>query len=252
MKLLFPNNIFSKILAQSLPAEFRSEVSFVPASTISRSIEEGSADMGLIPSLDLIKHPQFFVSGRIAVSFDGSLSNSYLYFQPDKEDLKDIYFAGDVTVNEILLSKILFKERYSIDIEAHLETEQVRISEKNYLLTGDINLRDDMLQNQFSLSDEVSNMLEQPYVNFIMASKTEDNVEKLNARVDNLDNLIDDKLEDFIATFKLGENTHEFIMNNINSVYYEITESEQEGLMELLRLPYYNGTMDEMIEIKLI
>lgn len=252
MKLLLPNNIFARLFLKSLPEALKGNVAFAPSSELSLKLSQDEADIALIPSLDLIKHKDFFISGRNAISFDGNLSSAFLYFQPDKENLSDIYFAGDVSVNELLLSEILFREKYSLDIKLHLSTGALNLSERNYMIVGDANYKDSMLDHQFSFADELSNMLELPYVNFVLASRQQESISSFCDGLENLDMNIEDNAEQMISGFHLEERTAEFVRNNLNSVYFEITEPEQEGLLELLKLPYYHGRMDDIIEPKLV
>jgi hypothetical protein len=235
MRILFPQNIFCRILSFAFPEELGKQISFREASVISNELEEGNADLALVPSCDLLKHPEFFISKSIAISFDGQLSSSYIYFIPGQNKFEELFLGGDVSSNEVILSKILFKERYSSDIQIHLAAGEQNKT-KNNLYTG----------------DELSTMLFLPYVNFIFVSRDEKFIHKLNDNLEDLDSWLEKNINLVLNKLKLTAQQDNFIRENFNSVYYEMTENELEGLTELIRLPYYHGLVDEMIELKFV
>ena len=152
------------MLAEVLPEELKKDLHFMEASVLSTELENGNCDCALVPTCDLLKHSHFFVSSKIAISFDGLLSNAFFYFMPDQNSFSDIYMKGDISTNEIILSKILFKEKYSADIQIHLETGSIDPSAKNYLIAGDANLEKGRFNSGLSFSDEISEMLFMPAI----------------------------------------------------------------------------------------
>lgn len=240
------------MLSEVLPAQLRKDLAFREASVISTELENGNADIALVPSCDLIKHSHFLVSSRIAVSFDGLLSNAFYYFVPEQNRFSDIYMYGDISTNEIILSKILFKEKYSTDVQIHLETGKIDTSQKNYLMVGDVNLEKGRFNSGMSLSDEVSEMLFMPYVNFVAVSKEASYLEELHKVLKDTDVLIEDNLDKLLKHIEIDEASKEIIKNNFNSVYFEMTNSEVEALKELLQLPYFHGITDDMVELKFV
>ena len=253
MKFVTPKNIFTSLLLTSLYNEIKLDVQFKEASLISTELESNIDLLGIIPSCDLIKHQEFFVSRKIALSFDGILSNAYFYFTHNQNKFTDLYLSGDVTSNEIILSKILFKERYSSEIQLHLGTEKINKDEKNYLVVGDKNLSGGLYSGGLSYSDELSTMIFLPYVNFVIASKSKEMVERFNSVVkNNIDEDIENNLKDYLGKSNMEVDIQNFVSDNFNSVYYEMTESEKEGLLELLQLPYFHGIYDDIFEIKFV
>lgn len=223
---------------------------FRDASVLSGELEKGNADIALIPSCDLIKHPDFFISSRVALSFDGLLSNAFFYFIPGQNKFTDLYLKGDITTNEIILSKILFKERYSSDVQIHLEIHETEFGKKNYLIAGDSNFKNDNFSKGLSFSDELSTLLFLPYVNFVVASKEKSIIEHFNETHIVVEN--DDNSVDLLRDVNLQEASISYLKENINSVYFEATDTEMEGLKELLLLPYYHGITDEIVELKIV
>lgn len=240
------------MLAEVLPLELKKDLLFKEASVLSTELENGNADVALIPTCDLLKHPHFLVSSKVAVAFDGLLSNAFFYFTPDQNRFSDIYIKGDISTNEIILSKILFKEKYSTEVQIHLETGNIDPSAKNYLIVGDANLEKGRFNSGMSLSDEISEMLFMPYVNFVAVSKESSYLDELHKALQDTDVLIEDNLDKLLRTFEVDENSKETIKNNFNSVYYEMTNSETDALKELLQLPYFHGIINDMVELKFV
>lgn len=240
------------MLSEVLPQELRKDLQFREASVISTELEQGNCDLALLPACDLLKHSHFLVSSKVGISFDGLLSNAYFYFMPEQNRFSDIYMKGDISTNEIILSKILFKEKYSTDVQIHLETGQMDLQAKNYLMVGDINLEGGRFNSGMSLSDEISEMLFMPYVNFVAVSKETQYLEELHQALKDTDVLIEDNLDRLLKSYEIDEGSKETIKNNFNSVYFEMTNSEVEALKELLQLPYFHGITDDMVELKFV
>lgn len=240
------------MLSEVLPQELKDSLIFREASVLSTELESGNADLALVPSCDLIKHPHFLVSSKVAISFDGLLSNAFFYFMPDQNKFSDVYMHGDISTNEIILSKILFKEKYSTDVQIHLDTARIAAGSKNYLIIGDTNLEHGLFNSGMSLSDEVSEMLFMPYVNFVAVAKEASYLEELHRALHDTDVLIEDNLDKLLKPFQIDEAAKEVIKSNFNSVYFEMTASEVDALKELLQLPYFHGITDDMVELKFV
>jgi hypothetical protein len=240
------------MLEEVLPESLKKDLAFREASILSTELENGNCDLAIVPSCDLLKHPHFWVSSKVAISFDGLLSNAFFYFMPEQNKFSDIFMKGDISTNEIILSKILFKEKYSTDVQIHLETGQVVPGLKNYLMVGDINLEQGRFNSGMSLSDEISEMLFMPYVNFVAVAKERSFLEELHEALKDTDVLIEDNLDKLLKTFEIDENSKETIKNNFNSVYFEMTDAEVEALKELLQLPYFHGITDDMVEVNFV
>ena len=132
MKLILPKNIFSSFLKPLLPPEYQNELMYQEFSLICKSLEYNTSAIALIPSLELVNHRNLFVSNKIALSFDGVLSNSYFYFIEGEKKFQRIYLRGDISLNEILLAKILFAEKFSSQIEITLDTNKIRKGKRLY------------------------------------------------------------------------------------------------------------------------
>ncbi|MFC2133265.1 hypothetical protein ACFLTH_01495 [Bacteroidota bacterium] len=252
MKLIIPRNIYSAIFALSLPDEMKESIMVESSSLIIRELKNGNADIGLIPSIDLLKHNDLFVSKKIGISFDGLLSNSYLHLIPETSTFSDVYLNGDVSLNEIVLTKIIFKERFKSEVTIHLDSNPLEFGKKNYLIVGKDNDSEENFDKGISFSDLIAEIIDRPYVNFVLVSPDKNKLKNFTEKMENWDKKIEDNLEDYLNNIDEREEVSEFIRLNFNSAYFEITENEMEGLNDLLKLPFYHGMIDEIVELKWI
>ncbi len=109
-KILLPQNVFSKILLSELNINENYTIEFQPSSLIANKLSQDDNSIGLIPTLDLVTFNDLYISSKIGLSFNALLSNSYIHFKEEQKTIEQIFLKGDVTSNEIILSKILFKE----------------------------------------------------------------------------------------------------------------------------------------------
>lgn len=252
MKLFIPQSIYSAVFAITLSDELQSNTVVKPSSMIAQEIENNDDSIGLMPSCDLYKHKNLFVSKKGAISFDGILSNTYIYFTPEQERFDDLYLRGDVSTNEIILSKILFSERYGTEVNVNLDINKPDFSERNYIVVGNENLDYEPFERGMSFADQVAALIDAPYVNFVFASKNEHLLRNFNSQFEKIDQRIEDNIEQFLEKIQLLEIVRQKIINGLNSVYYEMTDVEVDSLNELLRLPFYRGIFKEIVELKFV
>lgn len=252
MKIYVPANIYSALLGLYLPDELKNGVEILPSSMIAKKVMENEEGVGLIPSLDLLKLPDLKLSKKIALSFDGALSQSYFYFVPEQNKFDKILMRGDVSTNEIILSKILFNERYDLNPEVVLDTGDLDTNEHNYLISGQENNDLVVKHNGVSFADQIAEFIDYPYVNFVLASKDESAVEQVSNSLKDLDLKIEENIVTLLDKIQLPSELNKFMTENIDTVYYEMTENEVEGLHELLKLPFFHGIVDDMIELKFV
>ncbi len=252
MKLIIPQNIYSALFAMSLPDELKKNIEVKPSSVICNELEKDSNAAGLMPSMDIYKHKDLFVSSKLGISFDGVLSNTYIYFEPEQLSFNDLFLRGDVSTNEIILSKILFTEKYAQDVNIVLDTNPVDFGNRNYIVVGNENLDFNPIDKGMSFADQISSLIDYPYVNFVIASKNQGNIIELENTLPSLDKKIEDNIEKYLSKIDLRENLYDSIVAELNSVYYEITENEKEALYELIKLPFYKGIFEEIIDIRFV
>ncbi|MCX6173214.1 MAG: hypothetical protein NTZ27_00465 [Ignavibacteriales bacterium] len=252
MKLILPKNVFSAILKTALPQEYQTEILYQESSLICKSLEYNTSAIALIPSLELVNHRNLFVSNKIALSFDGVLSNSYFYFIEGEKKFQKIYLRGDISLNEILLAKILFAEKFSSQIDITLDTNKTVEKGRDYIIAGDENFHSWDYSSAISLSDEVSEMIDLPYVNFVFASQDKNALEKFNEQINPVDEKIDSDIANIIKELNLSEKAKEFLTENLGSVYFDMTDNEETAVNELIKLIFYHGIIDDIFEVKFL
>ena len=250
MKIILPKNIFSSILVSELQKNEGFEISFKESSLISKDLEFNTSAIALIPTIDLINHRNLFVSNKLALAFDGALSNSYFHFVEGEKKIEKIYLRGDVSLNEILLTKILFSERYSANLEVALDPSKIAEKGKDFLVVGDENFTSWDFQNALSLADEASELMEFPYVNYVFASPDREALQKFNESVYTVDPIIEDQIEKIIDPSILSAEAKSFITQNIGSLYFDMTDNEVNAVNELIRLVFYHGIIEDMFDVK--
>jgi hypothetical protein len=246
MKILIPKNIFGALLSLNFPDNIKEKVEVMPSSMITSEIIKGNADVGLIPSLDLLNHPELKISGEIGISFDGLLSNAYLYFAPEQNSFEKINLRGDVSSNEIILTKIMFQERFDIEVEVTLDTKPVDFDENNYLIVGSENDEYVINKNGISFADQIAELIDYPYVNFVLASNDETRLTELVKLITGIDKKVEDDLFNLLSKMKLQKANEDLFIENIDSLYFELTQNEREALDELIKLTFYHGIVEEI------
>jgi hypothetical protein len=204
---------------------------------------------GLIPSMDLITNKDLFISSEIGISFDALLSNAYIHFKEEQETIDELFLRGDVTSNEVILSKILFKEFYDVEIKTTLLNKEVTDFKDNLLIIGDENYEKELFLNGLSFSEEIIELVNAPYVNFVLASGSEDIIKKFNS--DHKTNFQKGHSENFNELFPTFPQTSlDFLSVNIQHLVFDFEEQDREGITQLLQMPYYHGMTKDIIDVK--
>ncbi len=250
MNIILPENIFTSVIALSLPETMKKILSFHPASSISAELEKDRSNIALIPATDILNHRELFVSRKYGVSFEGSLSNTYIYFSENRS-VKLLNIAGDVSSSEVILSKILFKELYNLETEVGLSVS-LNKDTNNLILAGKANFYKDRLFDGISFSEEIIELLSLPYVNFVLASANEHLVQELETILLKKIPEVYNNFEKLDQYFSFSERTLKYIKQNIASLVLEFDGQDVEAFNQLLMLPYYYGIVNDIIEPKFI
>lgn len=250
MNIYLPDNLFGRLIAKKFPKRKAKEMNFLSVQQITSRVLEDEEGVGLIPTMDLINHRELFVSSKLGISFDGSLNNSYYYFGENQKTIKDIYMIGDITSVEVILTKVLMSELYNITAEIHLSAVDELSKDKNYLVAGDRNFNGDLVLRGISLSEEVSDHLEVPFVNYIFASKKEALIKDLHKEVTEIDE--DFRMGDLNVDYEFSEATEDYFSNNLSSIVIKFDESDIEGIKQLLLLPYYYQIVEDIFEVNFV
>jgi len=250
-KIYLPQNIFTRIFLSELSEDTDAGFQYLSSALISRKISTEENSIGFIPSMDLITHKDLFVSAEIGISFNALLSNSYLHFKENQTTIDKLFLKGDISSNEALLSKILFKEMYDVDITPRLITPEFMVQDENILIAGDENYDKELFLNGLSFAEEIIELINAPYVNFLLASKDE-NVLK-SFVIKHRDDFVIGHPDSFDHLLKdFPQNSIEFISVNMQHVIFDLEDQDLEGIKTLLQLPYYHGITQDLFEIKFV
>jgi len=248
-KFYLPQNIFSRILLSEI--EDKSDFEFLPSSLVVKSISNNEDSFGLIPTMDIISNKDLFISSEIGVSFDALLSNAYIHFKEEQETIEELFLKGDVTSNEVILSKILFKEFYDVEIKTTLLNRELPDFNDNILIIGDENYEKGLFLNRLSFSEEIIELINAPYVNFVLAGTSEEIL--TNFVQNHKENFKKAHSEDFNALFpNFPQSSLDFLSVNIQHLVFDFEEQDIEGIKQLLQMPYYHGMIKEIIEVKFV
>ena len=250
MKIFFPDNIFTRLLVAVIDKEESKELLFEPSSILSKKLNDDPHSAALIPTLELITNKELFVSKSVGISFEGPLSNSFIYYEPGLNEIANIKLAGDISSMEVILSKIIFKELYDSDIEIAIQTKLDAKASGNYLIAGDENFNNARFEKGISIAEEVIEIISAPFVNYVLASNDKNLIEEYSSKL--LPVL--DKIEYINSSFPDNFNlkSSEFIKENFSSVTYKLDEQDIAGINELLQLPYYHGLIKDLIEVNFV
>lgn len=252
MNIYFPQNIFTQLIKSSLPENMQEDIEFRPGALVTSEILGNKGSVGLIPTLDLIKHKDLFVSKSFGVSFESDLCNSYLYFLTHGKDIKNIYMSGDVTSNEAVVAKLILKELYGTEVELNLLTDLNQAEGKNVLLVGDENFIGDKFLSGISFAEEIIEVLSLPYVNFILASSDESALEDFHKSINDMQTKIYNLVEEESFGSEFSKVTKSSIRNGISSFICKLDEQDMHGIEQLLRLPFFHEIIPDIIEVKYV
>jgi predicted solute-binding protein len=250
MKIFFPDNIFTRLLVAVMDKEEAKEFLFEPSSILSKKLNDNPHSAGLIPVLELITNKDLFVSNSVGISFEGPLSNSFIYYEPGLKEINKIKLAGDISSMEVILSKIIFKELYDSDIEIGIQTKLDAKISGNYLIAGDENFINARFEKGISIAEEVIEIISPPFVNYVLASKDKNLLEKCSSKLLPVLDKIEYNNSIFPDNFNLKSS--EFIKENFNSITYKLDEQDITRINELLQLPYYHGLIKDLIEVNFV
>ncbi|MEE9432285.1 MAG: hypothetical protein V3V16_14645 [Melioribacteraceae bacterium] len=252
MKVIIPNNIFATLFALCLKGEQEFEIVIKESSLITRELFSTENSIALIPSLDLIQHKDLYVSKKYAITFTDEISNSYLYFSSETKALNSLNLKGDVSSNEVILSKIILKEKFNLSPEISLDMDEEILADKTYLISGSNNWAEDKFEKAASFSEYISESLDAPYVNFVLASKDEKVLKGFTETLDKLNSILENKLDSFLTELDYSKNTKHFIKETIASISFDTTEEDNFALNELLQLVFFHQVYDKLIDVKFV
>ena len=251
MKIISPNNYFAKLFFHNFEIDIKDNVLFTSSSLVTSELSKSENAVALIPVTDLIRNNDPHISRSFGLSFEGALSNSYIYYNKESKNVSELNLSGDVSSCEVILSKLLFKELYDTDVKIILNTGSVFEEDKNYIITGDRNYKDELFIRGFSFSEEIVELINLPYVNYVFASKNPELLKEFYSlaavAVNKFIGNYNDAIEEFIPP-----NIQEFFVANISSLIFNYNEQDLEGIDQVLRLPYFHGIIEDIVVLNLV
>jgi hypothetical protein len=252
MKILFPQNIFSGLIANSLSDQIKENINFLPSALVTSELIKSKKNVGLIPVIDILKHSELFISKDFGLSFEGSLCNSYFYFNDSRRQLKEISLFGDVSSVDVVLSKILFHELYDTEIIVNILTDESKIKNQNLLLVGDNNFLQQRFEQGISFAEEIIETLSLPFVNYVFASADKSSVEFINEQLNGKSALIYSNVENGKFGQNLTGELKTYFKHNISSFVIDFDNQDIEGINQTIRLPYFYGMVKDIIEVNYV
>ncbi len=180
------------------------------------------------------------------------MSNSYVYYSPENDNIDQLLLRGDISTNEVILSKLVFKERYNLSPEISIDMNEGFERNNNYLVIGNDNWTEEQYLSGSSFCEQVSDLIELPYLNFVIASRSEKAIKNFNAKYNNLNKEIISKLSENLTKIGLSDELNGFITDELESIHFDLTVKETEGLKEILQLAYFHQIFDDIFDIKFI
>ncbi len=249
MKILFPQNIFTSLIADCLPLQIKDNIRFLPSAILTSQLINSKESVGLIPALDIINHSELFISKDFGLSFEGSLCNSYLYFSNSNRRINEIGLYGDVSSVEVILSKILFHELYDMEIDVKILTDESKIKDQNLLIAGDNNFLGQKYEHGISFAEEFIDTLSLPFVNYVFASMEKSSLGFINEQLKGKSAVIYSNVDEDRFGENLDSELKNYIKDNISSLVIDFDNQDIEGLNQTLRLPYFYGMIKDIVEV---
>ncbi len=250
MKIFFPDNVFSKILFNNLPGEDKNLISFKESAALSMEVRKNSSAIALMPVSDIITNKDFFISSSFGISFEESLCNSYIYYNSEEEIINEFKLAGDISTVEAIIGLIFFKENYELDFKMNIALNDDELKSSNHIFSGDKNFKDGKYEKGISFAEEIIELISAPFVNYVLASGDDINLKKYSDKFSEaIKNL---NRQDIKIPGSFSDETKSFIKENLPSVIYNLDEHDQEGIRQVVSLPYYHGIIKDMIDVKFV
>lgn len=252
MKLLLPDNIFAKIISLAISNEEKPEIHFLPSSLLSKKLVEHKDAVAFIPTLDLLNHKEFFISSQVGISFDESVGNSYIYFSDKEKIINEVILAGDPSVNEGILTKILFSETYGVEVNLSFEKANGGSAFRNIVLCGDRNFIEGNIESAISFTEEMIELISAPYVNSIFVSQSEELLTEFHSRYQKRISEINSAKVFESLSGQFPQSSKNYLAENLQHVMFSFDEQDLEGIQQLLQLPYFHGIVKDMIDAKFV
>lgn len=249
-RIYFPQNIFSQILVGKLDKSEKDSFTFLPSAFLTKKLSEDFSAVALIPTSDIITNKELYISSKVGISFEGSLGNSYIFYEKEKNTIESLKLFGDASTMEVIFGKILFKELYNANVGIVLTTDKTKLDNGNYIIAGDDNFLEIRYKNGISFAEEVVDMISAPFVNYVIASQDKDVLIEVSNEIFEKVSYMD--YSNISLPDEFPSESLDFIKGNISKVFYALDNQDIEGINQLIRLPFYHGIIKDIVEVKFV
>ncbi len=251
IRLGIPQTIFADLFISAFPAEFFS-VTQLTNPELHSFLSDGKIDAALLPSLEIINDEALFVSKRFGIAFDGVLSDDYLYFPKNPKNINKLSLAGTVSLNEIVLSRVIFRENYNIEVEQNVIPTIENAPDSSLLVSGDINFANGNFMHGDSFAELIADFIDTPYLKYILAANNKSILEFINQNIIKIEEQLEITSKGILKKKGFDKGAIDFVLQNFNTLYFELTETEINGYKELRQIPFYYGLTEEMKEVTFV
>jgi len=74
----------------------------------------------------------------------------------------------------------------------------------------------------------------------------------LSQNLIDLDKNVEDEIFTLLSKIKLPKANEDMFLENIDSLYFELTGNERQALNELIKLAYFHGIVDEIKDLNFV
>lgn len=254
MKIIAPENIFTRLLFE--PKQYSNKISvlYLPAKEILMNFLQRDDDLAFIPAFDIFNtdaETKLLVSKNIGISFQAELSNMYLYFAGEEKEFRDIAIIGDYSDTEIMFSKVILQELYRIKPNI-IPSGEDAIGKMNCVIVGDTNLKNNRFLSGLNMAEQGIEILKLPFTHYLLVGKEENTVEAINDIFKEATPLVYEVIENNWIKKEYSDDVNTFFKQRIPHIKYNFSEADLEGLSQLLRYPFFYGQTENIIDIDFI
>jgi hypothetical protein len=244
MTLAVPDNPFTRVFVEAgdLGATKRS----LPASRLLGAVKSGEADAALVSPLDLVgDHEGVVVSGKYGVAIEADVSNAYLYFDENDDELDRLRLGGDVSRHDAILATVVFRELYGVAPSIVL-TDDLDSNDGHLLIVGEANYVNDRYLRGQNFGETVNETLSAPYVLHTLAAREPETLDLFHDRLGALNERVETVANEGDWRAHYPEAIVEDFLRDISLVTFEFAEPHREALTALTRLPFFHGVADDI------
>lgn len=252
-KFGLPNNLYTRLIKQVMTENLANRVVFSETPLLMKRLLSGEYQAVLVPVFELLNkdEEELFISSKYGLVLENDLSLSFLYFPPDTDEIEEIQVAGDVSSQDILLTKILLKESFEIEPKISLASKEEK-PQASLLLSGDLNFAQNRFMKGMNIAEHVAELLTLPYVSYILVSKSKDVLEELHHEFTGLNDALSELVETGGWDSGITPEVTEFLRVNVASIVLELIDDDRKGIEQLVQLPYFHQVVDEIPELRFV